>query len=269
MPFLNYGGPVGSPAAQHRLSAWAVEEAKRTRADAVDLRNLAPAALAAGLSPLARKITVVLELPASADTLWNQGFDAKLRSQIKRAQRESMTVRFGADQVTPFYDVFARNMRDLGTPVLPRRLFEALAHAFPGQVVFGVIYHQHTPVAAGCGFLWRGEFEMTWASSLREFNARAPNMLLYWSFMEQMIGQGAHTFNFGRCTPDGGTHRFKLQWGGRDVALGWSQWRRRAVAEVPAKDRGTFRLAASLWQRLPLPVANRLGPVLSRRIPAF
>src|SRR2546427_12313808 len=64
--------------------------------------------------------------------------------------------------------------------------------------------------------VWRDEFELTWVSSLREHDSKMPNMLLYWSFMEQMIARGVRVFNFGRCTPGGGTHQFKHQWGGVD-----------------------------------------------------
>ena len=74
---------------------------------------------------------------------------------------------------------------------------------FPEEVIFGVVYHGEEPVAGGCGFLWGGEFEMTWASALRKYNRMTPNMLLYWSFMEKAIEGGAALFNFGRCTPGG------------------------------------------------------------------
>ena len=106
--------------------------------------------------------------------------------------------RFGPEQREPFYEVFARTMRDLGTPVLPRGLFERVSETFADLVVFGVVYRGEQPLAAGCGFAWREEFELTWAGSLRESRSIAANMLLYWSFMEHVIGRGARVFNFGR-----------------------------------------------------------------------
>jgi hypothetical protein len=74
-------------------------------------------------------------------------------------------------------------------------------------------------------------------------------------------------FDFGRCTPGGGTHRFKLQWGGKDVPLPWAQWSPRGMAATPSPDRPLFRLATAVWSRLPLGVANRLGPFLAVRLP--
>jgi hypothetical protein len=160
-------------------------------------------------------------------------------------------------------------MRDLGTPVLGRQFFEQIGLMLPEHVEFGVVYLNDEPVAAGCGFVWKDEFERTWASSLREHNRTAPNMLLYWSFMERMVQRGLRIFNFGRCTPDGGTHRFKKQWGDtRDVPLPWAQWSRRGVTATPNPDGGSvLRLATRAWSRLPLPVANALGPRLARALP--
>ena len=159
-------------------------------------------------------------------------------------------------------------MRDLGTPVHSRRLFDALVEVFPEEVIFGVVYHGEEPVAGGCGFLWGGEFEMTWASSLRKYNRMAPNMLLHWSFMEKAIERGAALFNFGRCTPGGGTHKFKRQWGGDDTPLHWLVWDRNGSGESSA-DSWAYGGATRLWKHLPLPLANRVGPFLSRRIPTF
>jgi hypothetical protein len=180
-----------------------------------------------------------------------------------------MRPRFGPAEMPAFYEVFSRNMRDLGTPVLPRRFFEQVQTTFGDRVVFGVVYLGDTPVAAGCGFVWRSEFEMTWASALREYNRSAPNMLLYWAFMEEMSTRGIRVFNFGRCTPDGGTHKFKKQWQGRDVPLPWTQWSRVTSTEGDSEPSSAMRAASAAWQRLPLSVANRIGPMVARRLPNY
>ena len=264
LPFLNSGGPVGTPDAVTTLVEHATTLARHLRVDLLELRTRGPVESPLRLSQ--RKVTVRLELPPSAEALWRV-FDPKLRSQIRRPQRDGLVARFGPDQVDAFYDVFARNMRSLGTPVLPRAFFTRLAATFAGLIAFGAVYRRGQPVAAGCGFVWRDEFEMTWASSLREHSRSAPNMLLYWSFMEQMIARGVRVFDFGRCTPGSGTHRFKRQWGGTDVALPWLQWSARNVAATPSPERPTYRLAAAVWRRLPLGVTNRIGPFLARRLP--
>lgn len=267
MPFLNYGGPVGEPDAREALVARALEEARKRGSRKLEVRARSEVGGAGDLAPGRNKVIVVLPLPDDPEALFQDGFKAKLRSQIRRPTKEGMEARFGPEEREAFYQVFTRNMRDLGTPVLPASFFEALSRAFPEELEFGAVYHQDQPVAGGCGFHFRGEFEMTWASSLREFNRQAPNMLLYWGFMERCMRAGDRAFNFGRCTPGAGTHRFKRQWGGEDEALHWLQWPEGAPAEDP--EAGVFRMAVQAWQKLPLPVANALGPVLARRIPTF
>lgn len=267
LPFLNDGGPLGDPAARAQLAKHAAALARRWGVKLLELRSRE--AVPGPLRTTDHKVTVYLPLPASGEELWKDTFRAKLRSQIRRPIREGMQTRFGAEQLGPFYEVFARNMRDLGTPVHPRAFFERIAERFPEESVFAAVYHQGAPVAAGCGFVWHDEFEITWASSLREHNRLSPNMLLYAALMEHVIGRGVSTFNFGRCTPGGGTHHFKLQWGGHDAPLPWGQWSPRGETDVPTAESPFFQLASSAWQRLPLPVANRLGPVLARQIASF
>jgi FemAB-related protein (PEP-CTERM system-associated) len=265
MPFLNDGGPVGSQAARSALAEAAAREARELGVDLLELRSRHP--VPGNLRTAHRKITVLLELPDSPKILWEEGLKAKVRSQVRRPMKEGMEARFGTDCLDGFYRVFSRTMRDLGTPVLPRRFFETVAEELAGQVVFCTVGLSGEPVAAGCGFLWRNEVEITWAGSLREFNRMAPNMLLYWAFMEEAIGRGADTFNFGRCTPGSGTHRFKRQWGGEDRALPWAQWSPGSVTGTPTPTGTKYRLATSVWKRIPLNVANRVGPFLSRSLP--
>lgn len=265
MPFVNYGGPLGSPAAVAALAAAAVAEAERRGVKLLELRGRVEQQL--GLPVSHRKITVLLDLPTGDPDELFRRLPAKLRSQVRRPQKEGVDVRFGPDQVAPFYQVFARHMRDLGTPVQSRRLFESLAAAFPEDAWFACAYHGGQPVAAGCGFRWGDEFEITWASALREFNALAPNMLVYWRMMERCIAAGVRTFNFGRCTPDSGTHRFKRQWGGRDEPLWWYQWSPSGTAATPSPDDGAYAWGPRIWRRLPLGLANRLGPWVVRGIP--
>jgi FemAB-related protein (PEP-CTERM system-associated) len=264
MPFLNYGGPLGSEAAARALAVVAAEQAGREHAALLELRSRSALPIALPVSH--RKITVVLDLPSEPKRLWHE-LPAKVRSQVRRPQKEGVTVRFGLDQVDPFFEVFSRHMRDLGTPTQPRSFFERIAEIFPQDVWFGCAYLGFKPVACGCGFRWDQEFEMTWASALGEYNRLAPNMLLYWAFLERAAHEGLALFNFGRCTPGSGTHRFKQQWGARDVPLWWYQRVAGPRAATPSPDDRAFAWGPRMWKRLPLRIANMLGPRIVRLIP--
>ena len=265
MPFVNYGGPLGSGEAVRALADHAVSMARSGGVKLLELRSRTELPL--DLPASHRKITVVLDLPDSPEALRKQ-LGAKLRSQIKRPEKEGVTVRFGADQVGAFFEVFARHMRDLGTPTQSRALFEQIAARFGDEAWFGCAYLGETPIACGAGFRWGDEFEMTWASALHEFNRVSPNMLLYAAFMDRSIAEGVKLFNFGRCSPDSGTHRFKKQWGSRDEQLWWYQVSKGGVeASTPSPDDGAYSWGPRLWKKLPLPVASLLGPRIVRSIP--
>jgi FemAB-related protein (PEP-CTERM system-associated) len=267
MPFLNYGGPLGDSDAVGALVEQAVATAARDNVKLLQLRSRQ--SLPTALSVSHHKITVTLELPENGpDSLW-RSFDAKVRSQVRRPQKEGASTAFGHDQIEPFYAVFSRHMRDLGTPSQSLGFFRAVARAFGDSVWFGCVYAEGQPVAGGCGFRWGGEFEMTWASSLRQFNRISPNMLLYWSFMERACNERVRTFNFGRCSPGSGTHRFKRQWGGQDEKLWWYGFSPRTSGDLrtPTPDQGAFALATRIWQRVPLKLANLFGPRIVRFIP--
>ena len=266
MPFVNYGGPLGTDAAVAALASAAAELAARDHVRLLELRSRHELPISMDVSH--RKITVVRELPAGGSSaLWKR-LDAKVRSQIRRPQKEGVVVRFGADQIEPFFSVFARHMRDLGTPTQPLAFFRVLADVFGEEVWFGCAYLEGKPIAGGCGMRWCNEFEITWASALQEHKRIAPNMFLYWSFLERAADEGLQLFNFGRCTPGSGTHRFKLQWGSREEQLWWYQ--RRASASTvgtPSPNDGQLAWGPRLWKHLPERVATALGPRIVRYIP--
>jgi serine/alanine adding enzyme len=264
MPFLNYGGPLGTDAGIRALVDEAIELARRDKVKLLEMRSNIPLRVALPVSH--RKITVLLDLPSTPEALL-KSFGAKLRSQIRRPQKEGVKVVFGLEQVEPFYAVFSRHMRDLGTPTVSLTFFREIADAFPGNCWFASAYLVGQPVAGGCGFRFGDEFEMTWASSLREYNRESPNMLLYWAFMERAIGDGVSRFNFGRCTPGTGTHRFKMQWGGREQPLWWYRLAASEAITTPSPKDGAFRWGPRIWRRLPASIATAFGPSIVRFLP--
>ena len=266
MPFVNHGGPLGSDDAIRALALEAVRRSRDEKVKLLEFRSRRPLPLDLPVSH--RKVGVLLDLPAGEPAMLFKRLDAKLRSQVRKPQKEGVEVRFGLDQVGAFFTVFSRHMRDLGTPTQPHAFFAAIARQFPEDVWIAVAYHDGVPIAAGYGFRWGDEFEITWASSLRSHARLAPNMGLYWAFLERCVQQGVTTFNFGRSTPGAGTHKFKLQWGGRDETLWWYGLSGGAMpAETPSPTSGAFAWGPALWQRLPLAAANLIGPRVVRYIP--
>jgi FemAB-related protein (PEP-CTERM system-associated) len=200
--------------------------------------------------------------------LWDR-IDRKARNQVRKAQKSELTTaRGGAELVPEFYTVFARNMRDLGTPVYGRRLFDEVLRAFPDRAKIIVVRLKNEPVAAGFTIRTRDMVEIPWASSIREFNHLCPNHLLYWHALETAVEEGATVFDFGRSTPDEGTFKFKEQWGAEPLPLHWEYCLREgdALPDTSPKNR-KYRLMIETWKRLPLWAANMAGPRIVRDIP--
>jgi hypothetical protein len=93
-------------------------------------------------------------------------------------------------------------------------------------------------------------------------------MKLYWEVLRAVVERGCQQFDFGRSTVDSGPYRFKLQWGARPVQLYWHRWERTAAQVVRPESEGKLmRFATAVWRRLPLAVANALGPLVSSSLP--
>jgi len=267
MPYFNYASVLGDSArARDALVAASAAIGRSLGVGHIELRGRAHQDL--DLPVREDKVSMRLELPTSAEELFKR-FDSKLRAQIRRPQKVGATSRLGgAELLDDFYRVFAINMRDLGTPVYPRRFFAAIVAMFPEEANVCVVYLKGKPAAAGLVLRHRGTLEIPWASSLREANRDGVNMLLYWSVLEHAIASGCKTFDFGRSSKESGAYRFKQQWGAVPEQLRWHYWLSDG-AQIPqiTPNNPKYRIAISVWKRLPVSIANVLGPHIVKNLP--
>ena len=271
--FDNVGVYADSLEAKKSLIQKAIQIAEKERANFVEFRqaNLFPSdngGVFNNLMVKSHKITLLLDLPDSSEALWNS-FKSKLRSQIKKPMKEGCEFAIGGlDQLENFYEIFSTNMRDLGTPVNSKLLFKNILEGFPEDSKIGVVLKDNKPVAAGFIIGFKEILHVPWASSLRKFNSISPNMLLYWGILEYACKKGYRVFDFGRSSPEEGTHKFKEQWNPKAIPLYWYYW----VANGGEKpelnpDNPKFRAFIKIWQNLPLPLANIIGPKIVKYLP--
>jgi FemAB-related protein (PEP-CTERM system-associated) len=269
LPFCDYGGVLsGSPQAAEALISRAAALASEHRAEldircrqAVDFLQDSPLFVVNN-----HKVRMVLDLPESSQALWGS-FKSKLRSQIRKPGKEGLEFRLGSSEfIDPFYSVFRRTMKDLGSPVHARKWFEAVLGAFGPQARIGIVYRQDRPIAAGCALECRETISMPWATTLRQYNHLSPNMLLYWGFLEHACSGGFGCFDFGRSTPDEGTYRFKEQWGARPELLYWYAQQGKNQTQNHSRNGNVRKFAEQAWSRLPQTLADRLGPMVRRYI---
>lgn len=264
LPFVNYGGLLVDDArGATALVAQAVVRAKASGWRHVELRHLERQC--PDWPAKRHKVVMLRPLEQTADALW-ASLDRKVRNQVRKAEKCGIAVEEGGSELVPqFYRVFAHNMRDLGTPVYARRLFECVLGG-PGARIF-VARAGSVPVAAAVTLRWRDRVEVPWASSLRQHHDKSPNTLLYYAMLQSAVSAGARVFDFGRSTRNEGTFQFKQQWGAEPRDLTWEYVGLTGAVPDQSPKNPTYRAAIAAWQRLPVPVATAIGPRIVRNIP--
>ncbi|TQV71859.1 FemAB family PEP-CTERM system-associated protein [Exilibacterium tricleocarpae] len=266
IPFFNYGGPLADCAdTAALLLAKAGEIAAAQGWSHIEIRTTTPGY---DLPYQDKKVSMIRALPASDDEL-DHALGAKVRAQTKLATRHNPEIRFGGvELLEDFYDVFARNMRDLGTPVYAKSLFQNILDRFSTETTVVCVYIDKQCVAAAF-LIGRGELlEIPWASTLRRVNKLNINMWMYRQILRLAIDKGFAFFDFGRSTRDAGTYKFKKQWGTTPVQHYWYYWlpAGSALPEINP-DNPKYRLVIAIWKKLPLWITKLVGPAIVKNLP--
>lgn len=213
------------------------------------------------------KVHMRLTLPDHIET-FKASLKSKVRSQVNKSLGAELDIEFGThNQLPDFYTVFAENMRDLGTPVFSRQLFQSILNSFGDDAELCVVRHSGTPVAGALLVHVGGVTEVPSASCIRRYNSMNANMRMYWHLLERAIERKSHTFDFGRSSVGSGTHKFKKQWGSLPVDTHWQYYVRDGDPESMRPDAGGKQRLVEAWKRLPIWLTKLIGPSIVRGIP--
>lgn len=268
VPFFNYGGALADDEVTLSALTSAAERLARERCvQHVELRSERPLA-ALHYQTRLDKITMILDLPDTVESL-SRKLGSKLRSQIKRAERENPQVQIGGRELlTRFYSVFRVAMHELGTPVYPLKFFQATFDSMPTRCRVVLVSAGGAVQAASFLVRYKDRMEVPWAAATPEAKPMALNMRLYWEMLKYSVETGCRQFDFGRSTRDSGTHRFKAQWGAQPVQLHWYYWLA-SGGELPQLNQNNprYAMAASVWKKLPRWFVNAAGPHIVKNLP--
>lgn len=168
-----------------------------------------------------------------------------------------------------FYDLYARSVHRLGTPVFSKKLFTCLRSQFGKECrLFGVRKGGKAIAGVLC-FYFRDQVIPYYSGSLPEFNRDAPNNFMYWKLMAQSCEEGYRYFDFGRSKRGTGAYQFKESWGMQMSGLPYRYQLVRAteVPHISPVDK-KFQLSVSIWKQLPFGLTKILGPTVIRWIPS-
>lgn len=266
-PFCVYGGAVGAtPEAAGALADHA--EALRQRLGVACLefrRREAPDAGWQTRPPLYFTFRKPIAITGDDDQDLARNIPRKQRAEVRKAIARGLTAVTDGD-VDRLHRIYAESVRNLGSPVFPRRYFRLLAEAFPDAHDVTTVLHDGRPISAVLNFHFREEVLPYYGGGTQEARGLAANDLMYWEVMRRAGRErGATVFDFGRSKLGTGAFAFKKNWGFAPQELHYC-YRLAPGAAVPDNNPNNpkYRLLIAAWKRLPLAVANLIGPRLVR-----
>ena len=269
IPFCVYGGPLAADAeAFAALETAAVSLMDECRVPVMEWRFRDPPPEYA-LTGWAAKddLYVTFRKPIVADDDANmKAIPRKQRAMVRKGIERGLTSTAGRD-VDTLFRVYAESVRNLGTPVFPHRYFRLLADTFHDDMDVIVVRDGNVPVAAVMNFYDRGEVLPYYGGGTAAARPAAAHDFLYWEVMRHAAARGCTGFDFGRSKAGTGSFAFKKNWGFAPVPL-LHRYRLAPGAAVPDHNplNPKYRLMIAGWKRLPLPVANLLGPHIVRGV---
>ncbi|QIG80685.1 FemAB family XrtA/PEP-CTERM system-associated protein [Stakelama tenebrarum] len=191
----------------------------------------------------------------------------KQRAEIRKALANDLEISVGCNEAdaAAHYRVYAESVRNLGTPVFPRGLFSEVLREFGSSADILIVRHLDVPVASVLSIYWNGTVYPYWGGGTHAARALRANDRMYFSLMQHARERGCTRFDFGRSKVGTGAAAFKKNWGFDPQPL--TYFKRARDGEAPREINPLspkYRLQVAAWQRLPLALANRLGPWISR-----
>ncbi|AOH85381.1 FemAB [Sphingomonas panacis] len=191
----------------------------------------------------------------------------KQRAEVRKALALDLdvTVGSGAEDMKAHYAVYAESVRNLGTPVFPAKLFRSVLATFGDDADILTIRSAGTPVASVLSLYHAGTVYPYWGGGTLAARALRANDRMYFALMSHARARGCTRFDFGRSKVGTGPAAFKKNWGFEGVPLRYAK--RVKPGDTPREINPLspkYRLQVVVWKKLPLGIANLVGPLVSK-----
>ena len=191
----------------------------------------------------------------------------KQRAEVRKGLANALEVRVGsgATDRALHHAVYAESVRNLGTPVFPRALFAAVLEAFGDDADILTVLNDGAPVASVLSLYHSGAVMPYWGGGTAAARPLRANDAMYYALMCHARERGCTRFDFGRSKTGSGAFHFKRNWGFEAQSMSYAAWTASCTAPRDADPTSPrYQAMIAAWKRLPLPIANRIGPVISR-----
>ena len=191
----------------------------------------------------------------------------KQRAEVRKALGSTLTVEVGRgpSDLAAHYAVYAESVRNLGTPVFPRALFRAVIDELGEHADILTVRDGARPVASVLSLYFNETVYPYWGGGTFSARSLRANDLMYFALMRHARERGCTRFDFGRSKAGTGPAAFKKNWGFEPHQLSYAV--RTAAGAAPREINPMsprYRLQVATWKRLPLWIANRIGPPIAR-----
>ena len=263
VPFCVYGGPLAADAeTAEMLSDYAAGLLVETGASAVEFRHRESVASDWTERP---DLYVTFRKPIVADNDANmKAIPRKQRAMVRKGIQNGLSSIVEHD-ASRLHGIYAESVRNLGTPVFTCRWFMSLMHWFRDCADIVTILNGDTPVASVMNFYFRDEVLPYYGGGTSAARQVAGNDFMYWETMRRAADRGYRLFDFGRSKLGTGAFSFKHNWGFEPARLPY-RYKLAPGSEIPDHNplNPKYALFIAAWKRLPLPLANAIGPHLVR-----
>jgi FemAB-related protein (PEP-CTERM system-associated) len=190
------------------------------------------------------------------------------RYMIRKGEKAGLRIERGNHQLDAFYRLFAQSMHRHGTPVFPHALFANLEAEFGPAMDVMMVYRGSEAVSGVISFFFRDAVLPYYAGAGPDATKTAANNFMYWELMKYAVQRGCRTFDFGRSKKGTGSYAFKTQWNMTAELLNYEVFlvRRKTIPNFSPVN-SKFERATRVWRRLPLWMANAMGPHVVRWLP--
>lgn len=191
----------------------------------------------------------------------------KQRAMVRKGIKNGLTSAVDA-KVDRFFALYADNVHRHGTPALPKRYFERLMEVFgPDCEVLTVCSAEGKPLSSVLSFYFRDEVLPYYAGDDEAARELAANDFKYWELMRLACARGFKVFDYGRSKVGTGSYAFKKNWGFEPTPLHYEYrlYKRRSIPQNNPSN-AKYKLLIAAWRRMPLSLANWLGPFIVRNL---
>lgn len=265
LPFAVYGGvAAASEEAAAALELEAQTIAKQIGAEHLELRNTVPRHADWPQQDL--YVTFRKEILAE-DEANMLAIPRKARAMVRKGIKNGLVSQIDTD-VNRFFALYADNTHRHGTPAMPKRYFAALLNQFGADAeVMTVTAPDGRPLSSVLSFYFRDEVLPYYAGDDESARDLAANDFKYWELMRRACARGLKLFDYGRSKQGTGSYSFKKNWGFEPTPLHYEYclYKREAVPQNNPNN-AKYQLLIKAWRRLPIGVANWLGPFIVRSL---